>query len=207
MWVLFDLGGVVVDVDLNWSRDAWQASTGTSYAEFDRVFLDSGLKEQIDRGETASKDALDTIRELCGTPLEDQQIRDCWTACLQARPRSTQLVHAVSRQAPCAVLSNTDPIHSAWIERNTGIQEAIKRWIYSFQCGHMKPEASIFHFALELLEAEPKSTLLIDDRSENIDAAHRLGMDVLHYTSFQSVVNGLIQRDLLPSGWTPSLES
>ena len=204
MVVLFDLGGVVVDVDLNWSRDAWVATTGTSHADFDRVFLDSGIKDQIDRGEMSEVEALTRIRELHGAPVEDHQIRHCWTSCLRTRPYSTQLVHAVSQRARCAVLSNTDPIHSAWIEGQSGIRDAITRWFYSYQCGSMKPESQIFLVALQGLGVPAEETVLIDARPENIAAAQRLGMDTIHYTSFESVCEGLAARELIPANWLPS---
>jgi len=207
MLVLFDLGGVVVDVDLSWSREAWATTTGTSHADFDRVFLNSGVKDRIDRGQMSESEALATIRRLHGGPIEDQHIRNCWTACLRTRPTSTQLVHAVSQRAPCAVLSNTDPIHSAWIEEQSEIRGAITRWFYSYQCGSMKPEPQIFLVALQELGVPAEEAVLIDDRSENVAAAQQLGMDTIHYTSFESVCTALAERDLIPADWLPSLET
>jgi putative hydrolase of the HAD superfamily len=201
MVVLFDLGGVVVDVDLNWSRVAWAATTGTSHTDFDRVFLDSGIKDQIDRGEMSESEALARIRELHSGAIEDHQIRHCWTSCLRTRPYSTQLVHAVARRSRCAVLSNTDPIHSAWIEEQSEIRDAISRWFYSYQCGSMKPEPRIFEVTLQTLGVSAEEALLIDDREENIAAAQRLGMETIHYTSFESVCEGLAGRDLIPANW------
>lgn len=204
MLVFFDLGGVIVDVDLNWARDAWCETTGGSNADFDQVFLDSGLKDRIDRGEMSETEALERVRQLFGRPVKDEQIRSSWSSCLRARPYSGQLVHAVSQRARCAVLSNTDPMHSAWIEEHSGIGGSISRWVYSYQCGSMKPEAAIFHFALNELGVEAEQTLLIDDRPENIAAARDLGMNAIHYTSFGSTCAELGRYKLLPRNWRPS---
>jgi len=204
MLALFDLGGVIVDVDLNWARDAWRKNTGSSSADFDRVFLDSGLKDRIDRGELSESEALDRVRELFDQALQDEQIRASWTSCLRARPYSGQLVQAVAQRARCAVLSNTDPMHSAWIEEHSGISESISQWVYSYQCGSMKPEAAIFEFALNQLGVEAKQTLLIDDRPENIAAARDQGINAIHYTSFEATCRELTSYGLLPADWLPS---
>jgi glucose-1-phosphatase len=204
MLALFDLGGVIVDVDLNWARDAWCETTGGSNADFDRVFLDSGVKDRIDRGEMSESQALDKVRQLFGQELQDEQIRASWTSCLRARPYSGQLVHAVAQRTRCAVLSNTDPMHSAWIEEHSGVNESISQWVYSYQCGSMKPEAAIFRFALNELCVEAEQTLLIDDRPENVAAARDLGMNAIHYTSFEVTCIELVRYGLLPAGWAPS---
>jgi FMN phosphatase YigB (HAD superfamily) len=102
------------------------------------------------------------------------------------------------------VLSNTDPIHSAWIEEESEIRVAITRWFYSYQCGSMKPESRIFEFALQELGVAAEETVLIDDRDENIAAAQRLGMDTIHYTSFEAVCEELVDRELIPARWLPT---
>ena len=203
MWVLFDLGGVIVDVDLNWSREAWRVTTEGSYSDFDRVFLDSGIKDKIDRGDLSEAAALHAIRALSSASLSDAQIVACWTACLRCRADSAELVREVSQRASCAVLSNTDPMHSGWIEEHSGIREFISRWFYSYQCGSLKPQAAIYRFALDGLATEPQSALLIDDRADNIAAAQTLGIDTIHYTSFAEVCQALLERELLPPDWTP----
>ncbi|MBJ95965.1 MAG: hypothetical protein CMP23_15995 [Rickettsiales bacterium] len=203
MLVFFDLGGVVVDVNLNWARQAWARSTAQAPTEFNRIFLDSGLKDLIDRGQLSADAAIERVQQASETPVSAEQIRSCWSACLRKRPSSTRLVHEVARKSRCAVLSNTDPIHSAWLEANTGINPAIEHWVYSYQCHALKPEPEIYRFALEQLKIPATQALLIDDRAENIAAARSMGMDTIHFDRLDQVVSALAARDLLAVSWQP----
>jgi len=201
--VFFDLGGVVVDVDLQQARSTWASTLNTSESDFDRVFLNSGIKDAMDRGKITRSEALGELSALCTPTVGEDLIIRCWTSAITARPEVSELVREVARNARCAVISNTDPLHAAYIESETGIGAAIERWVYSYQAGSMKPESGILRLALQHLAVHPEDALLIDDRVENLVAARSLGMDGLHYDNFESVRRGLAARGLLGPGWLP----
>jgi len=201
--VFFDLGGVVVDVDLQRARCAWAAELGTSESDFDRVFLDSGIKDAMDVGKITRSQALRDLCALCASPVAEEVIVRCWSSSISPRPEVSEMVHEVARNARCAVISNTDPVHAEYIKAVTGISTAIERWVTSYQAGSMKPEIGILRLALQHLAVHAEDALLVDDREENLVAARSLGMDGLHYDNFESVRRGLAARGLLGPGWLP----
>ncbi len=80
-------------------------------------------------------------------------------------------------------------------------------WSHSLKLA--KPEAAIYHCAAEGLATPPAHILFIDDREENIAAAHSAGMQAIHYTSHAAFEAEMHRRGLAyllhPVSQTPEL--
>jgi putative hydrolase of the HAD superfamily len=73
--------------------------------------------------------------------------------------------------------------------------------IWSFQHRMIKPDPEIYHLLLEKLCTVPEETLFLDDKLENIDAARRLGIQALQFSTVDQ-----LRQDLISSGldaWLP----
>jgi 2-haloacid dehalogenase len=71
------------------------------------------------------------------------------------------------------------------------------RWfdgtVVSAHEGVIKPEREIFERLLERYELDPERTLMIDDAQRNVEAAERLGMKAVHFSTprrLRSVLDG-----------------
>jgi len=201
--VFFDLGGVVVDVELDRARRAWSDAMGTGPEDFDRVFFESGIKDRMDIGRLGTSEALGEIQALLGGSIDEALVVRCWSSSLSPRPRVSELIRKVAASTRCAVISNTDPLHAATIEAQGGIAGVVERWVYSYQAGCLKPHSGIFELALRHLGVRAEETLLVDDRQDNLAAARELGMDGLHYDSFETLRRGMAERGLIEPGWLP----
>jgi putative hydrolase of the HAD superfamily len=192
--ILFDLGLVVVDVELSIGRAVWQALTGREGGEFDRVFFDSGIKYHMDIGELSAQDAIAAACKLTEGQVSPEIIESCWNAVLTARPEVSRAICKLSQDYRCDVLSNTDPIHAKWIQEQCGIMEAITHWTFSFDSGHMKPQRPLFEVALKAADVPAEEALLVDDRSDNIATAKALGMDTIWVNDEEQVLAELRAR-------------
>jgi len=59
-----------------------------------------------------------------------------------------------------------------------------------------KPEPAIYHHAAEGLRTPPENILFLDDRTENIDAAHAIGMQAILYTTHNAFEEEMHARNL-----------
>lgn len=75
-----------------------------------------------------------------------------------------------------AVLSNTNPFEV--INEKWNIKQHLSEEIYSFQISHLKPSNESFNIILEKLNVKPEECIFIDDNSENLLAAKKLGMKI-----------------------------
>lgn len=193
--VLFDLGRVVVDVDKRWAEEAWGRATGRS--DFSAIFFDSGIKDDLDVGRINAEEGLTRAARLAGPPATRSLVRDCFNQMIRARPRVRTMATELARRYRIGVISNTDPVHAAWIEDNTGFDAFVEHWTYSFDVGAMKPGADLFVAALEAMEVPGDACVLLDDRADNCATARGLGIDAIRFESFEQAQRELVARGML----------
>ncbi|MFH4965856.1 HAD family phosphatase [Gaetbulibacter sp. M235] len=82
------------------------------------------------------------------------------------------------------LLSNTNEIHINWVKENIPFYENFKNCFDEFYLSHeimlRKPNEDVFQFVLKENNLEAKHTLFIDDNSDNINSAKKLGYQVWH---------------------------
>ncbi|MCX6163646.1 MAG: HAD-IA family hydrolase, partial [Ignavibacteriae bacterium] len=66
------------------------------------------------------------------------------------------------------LLSNTDPVHINFIDRNFPFVRLFKKRVLSYKVRMNKPQKKIFQYVLQKYNLEPCKTLIIDDVKENI---------------------------------------
>lgn len=170
--VAFDLGGVLVDVEIA----KLAARLGRPADECDAAFFGGGLHDDVTIG-AVDGDAFvaEAARRLgCAPALA----RDAWACFVEAMPGADALVRALT--VPCVAWSNTDPVHWARIaEQLPSLCGAAQR-CSSFHVGAAKPDASYYQRAVAVLGLRPDEILFVDDRAENVAAARAHGVDARH---------------------------
>jgi putative hydrolase of the HAD superfamily len=95
-----------------------------------------------------------------------------------------------------AILSNMgDAVHESIIVEHAWIN-TFDALIWSYQLGVIKPNPTIYRYALEKLNAQPEKTLFLDDRSENITAARALGIQAILFSTVDKLREDLIAAGL-----------
>ena len=186
--IIFDLGGVVLDLDVDLSATAFAELSGLSKEEIYRKFLDEDWSSTFEKG---AIDAAAFRHNLCkslDTELSDRQIDKAWNAMLVAIPLSRlQLVDDLRNKYQTFVLSNTNAIHietfkNMVVKTTSGgsITDYFDKVYYSNELGMRKPDSEIFSYVIDLNNLIPEETLFIDDMEENVIAAQALGIKTVH---------------------------
>ena len=78
------------------------------------------------------------------------------------------------------VLSNMSKEYIEYL-RKMPVYQYFNKDIISCEVGLTKPETEIYKLLLDTLSLDPKQTIFIDDRKENVDAAAALGIVPFHF--------------------------
>ncbi|HLO38869.1 MAG TPA: HAD family phosphatase, partial [Lacibacter sp.] len=185
--IIFDLGGVLLDIDFKLSEKAFAELGVTNFADFFNQFHSNDLFRKL---ETGMDDALfyNDFRSGTGLQLSDEQIRDAWNALLMDyRPESVAILPQLREKYKLYLLSNTNEIHLQEFQRRYEIwkpgelfDDLFDAAYYSHRIGHRKPNASAFEYVLEKHNLIAIETLFIDDSINNIESAQQLGLQTIH---------------------------
>lgn len=173
--VLFDVGGVLVELDGAPSLIRWLGPTASREA-LHRRWLESPAviaheTGRIDLEEFAAR----AVVEL-GLPVSAAEFRAdflSWPRGMQ--PGALALLDEVRGRCRVAALSNTCAAHWPAIAA-MGLAGRFDRLFLSHEVGHLKPSDAAFLAALDGLALRPEQVLFIDDNGFNVDAAAALGL-------------------------------
>lgn len=189
-FVLFDLGGVLVDVDERLSRARW-VDLGYAEGRYDAAFYGSHAKPGGDLGDHSPEGMRRLVEALAGAPVTPEGLIDIWTAQVAWRPWTRDLLGRL--QVPYGVLSTIDPIHAAALGPLPGASPVL----YSCEMGVVKPARRAFEIAAEACPCAPEQIRYVDDRSENVAAALEVGFDarlVSDRPSIESALQGVLAQ-------------
>lgn len=200
--ILLDLGGVLIDVDYRATARAFQA---LGCSDFDRLYSKAQqdrLFDGFETGELTPVQFRDRIREVLRPDLSDNTIDACWNAMLGSiPPERIELVRRLKEHYQLLLLSNTNAIHIPAFEdiiaRGNGIADFKALFhgaYYSCDIGLRKPHEEAFLHVLRAHDADPASTLFIDDSFQHVEGARRAGLQAEHLELDKEDVTQLVQR-------------
>ena len=182
--IIFDIGRVIIHVNLERSFEDFGKRDGLSADQVWTALLNDERWNDWQEGRMTPQDWHKHLTEKFDLPFTFEQFCESWNRVLDPVTILPEvLFERLGTKCRLALLSNTDPIHVAHIEATFGFVRHFPVRVYSCRVGTTKPAPMIYHHALREAEALPEETLYIDDLSENVATAVRLGMTGFHFTS------------------------
>lgn len=183
MILLFDFGGVIVDLDLLRCVSAF-GELGFDVLPNLGNKGQTGLLERFESGHIDTPQFCDAVRELSGNAAAtDEQIVHAWQQFLVGVPEERlELLLRIRRHYPTAVLSNTNPVHWAQARdgffryKGLGVEDFFRHTFLSYEMGVMKPQAEIYEKVIESLGVPASEIVFFDDLEANCEAARAAGM-------------------------------
>ncbi|NPA35572.1 MAG: HAD family phosphatase [Chlorobi bacterium] len=185
--IIFDLGGVVVDIDLQRSINAFKRLGISNPERFIRHGVHNDIFLKLETGAISDSEFYEGIRELAGRNLSDDAIRLAWCAMFTSLPnRRVKIIENLRMRYKVLLLSNTNSIHlsrfDAMAEGYGSLSHLFDNVYYSFRLHDNKPNLSIFKRVIEMEKIIPEKTLFLDDAKKNIEAARKTGMHTMLIT-------------------------
>jgi putative hydrolase of the HAD superfamily len=201
--VVFDYGMVLSEAPNPEAREQLRQISGLSEAELDRHYWVD--RHAYDRGDFTGLEFWQRLVANAGLTLQYDQIDslNAWDARMWTSINPAMLAWHQQLKAQglkTAILSNMgDTVMESILEKFTWIED-FDVLIWSYQHRLAKPEAAIYKLLLDRLCTAPEETLFLDDKLENIEAAHKLGIRGLQFSTVTQ-----LRKDLIASGFSSQL--
>ncbi len=181
--ILFDLGDVLIDIDFQKVKAAFE---NLGITEFDKQFSQltaSSLFENLETGKISETDFYKEIQQQSKIPLAETDIKNAWNAILlDFRAESMKRLQELKQTHRLFLLSNTNAIHLTEVNnilhRQLGINNLdvfFEKAYYSHVVGLRKPYRQVFDYVLKDAGIVASETMFIDDTPPNIETAGQLG--------------------------------
>jgi putative hydrolase of the HAD superfamily len=182
--IIFDLGGVIIDIDYNLAAKAFKDLGIVDFDNFYSKAKQSTLFDDFEKGFISNEDFRVQLRSYLPSSITDLQIDNAWNAMLLGIPASRiDFIQQIAAKYRIFLLSNTNRIHiEAFTIYNDekfgkGYFESIFEYCYfSSDIGMRKPDAEIFEFVLSENGLLKEETIFIDDSIQHIDGALKIGL-------------------------------
>lgn len=198
--IIFDFGGVLLDIDIRLTINAFRA-LGLTGMKSDEIHpQNAGVFLQLELGDITEEQFIRTLQSYvpAGMPVPTrEQILDAWNALLLPYDwRRFQLLDQLREsEYKIFLLSNTNLPHRLHFidrfdrENPTGrtFESYFDRCFYSDAMHLRKPEPEIYLTTLRKAGIQARETLFIDDNKPNTDAAAKLGIQVFHLVAPSTV--------------------
>lgn len=196
--LIFDLGGVIIDLDFPASNKEFANLSGLSVNEVVQRTEGMMLYGEYEKGLISSQQFRRQISDLLQFSASDEAIDKAWCAMLGGMPAPRlQLLQRLKSKYRTFALSNTNDIHvrkfNSIVEESLGsvhlFNEHFEEVYFSHEMKMRKPDSEIYLTVLQEQQLKPAETLFIDDNLDNIQGAANLGIQTLHLQDPQQLIS------------------
>ena len=186
--IIFDLGGVIIEIDPDRTTTAFSRIIGKPFDEIKARIEDLKLFYKYEVGELTDQEFRELVRQFVERSITDEEIDAAWNDLLLEIPfQRIDLLKDLQSSYRTFLLSNTNFIHYRQVERIlSGIapihsfSNLFEKVYLSYELKLCKPDEKIYNFVLNDAGLKPEETLFIDDNFNNIQSASALGINTIH---------------------------
>lgn len=179
--VYFDFGGVLVRTEFQAPRQQLAERLGMEYEDLMRVVFESETARQASLGLIEEQAHWEAILRALRLPTDQRQaLTNAFFGGDVTDRNLIAFLRGLRPQFKIGLISNAWSGLRAYIT-DQGFADVFDTMIISAEVGLMKPDAAIYHLALERLGVQPAEAVFVDDFVENIEGARAVGMHAVHF--------------------------
>ncbi len=195
--VIFDLGGVIVNLDYQKTVAAFKKTLPDIASDF---FLgqEAQLKffSDYEVGKITTSEFMMSFNQHYACQLNPKTFSECWNAMILNLPleRIELLKKLKAKGKKIYLLSNINELHEKYFEEildsyklKSSFFGLFDKVYYSHKVGLRKPSPEIFKLVLSENHLNPAETLFIDDTLGHVQSARELGINAIHLQKNESI--------------------
>lgn len=183
--IVFDLGGVIIDLDRQESVDRFVAMGIADAGDMLNPYRQYGVFLQSEDGSITAEGFIEKLSEMSGKALSYETVSQGWLGFLK-KVSQEKLDYILSLRADYKIylLSNTNPFvmdfvnTTAFSEAGKPITEYFDKIYASCEMKVAKPHREIFELMLADSGMIPSETLFLDDGEANVKMGAAVGLHI-----------------------------
>jgi haloacid dehalogenase superfamily, subfamily IA, variant 3 with third motif having DD or ED len=194
--IIFDLGGVLLNLDTAKTRNSFISLGITHIDELFRIGHAGSFFKDYEVGAISDEQFVDEALKLARPGTTRQAIIDAWNAMLLDFPAErVALLQQLKTRYRVFLFSNTNSLHLHCFQNSFREVHGIpmdslfeKAW-YSHVINLRKPDVAAFEFVVKESGLHAADTLFIDDALVNVEGARAAGLQAVHLEPGKSIMD------------------
>ena len=185
--IIFDMGGVLLDLDIEGCKKAFKEDLG--FMEIDEI-LDpchqKGIIGDMEGGVVTGEEFCAYIKASSKEGVTDEDVkRAFWKIVTGLEPYKGKMLQKLAEKYDVYLLSNNNPVimpFAAELFASVGfpLENFTKRY-FSYQMKMLKPSAEMYKAVIEDIGLPAEEMLFVDDSQANVDASIAAGLPAIYY--------------------------
>lgn len=187
--IIFDYGNVIHKWDNDIFLNKVVKKSNKTYDYVKEVVFGSRLYRKFDSGVISPTEFFEIIKEQCNFLMSKEEFFKAYSDRLFEKIKTNiDLAKRLKKNYKVSLLSNTNKIDFNFVIKKSELFPLFDTITLSFEIKSVKPDKEIFLDALKKLNFKPDECVYIDDIKEYSDAASKLGIHGIHYTSYENLI-------------------
>lgn len=203
--ILFDLGGVLIDLDREEAVHRFEALGVTDANTLLDAYVQRGIFKDLENGTLTASQFEDALAQQYEGDFSHEAVFNAVMGFFRSIPLyKFNFLNSIRDQYRLFILSNTNPYIMEYMENShflpggLSLSDCVEKIFASYRYGAMKPEKKFFEAITREVGILPEESLFIDDGEVNTDAAKVMGFNVLwveNGTDWRSQVSKTLALD------------
>ena len=186
--LLFDLGNVLLPIDLRLAYQAFSRFSGSYSADqIEKITHQEGLWQAYEAGLMDESSFRTSIKSRFEMECHDDDFDEAFNALLLGFHQGLySFLSDLADKFDLYLLSNTSSIHAKVFLLNQlgpegqNVFDLFQKIFLSFEMGLIKPDPQIYRQVLKEMEFPASQVMFFDDNFSNIESAQHMGIRAIH---------------------------
>ena len=188
--IIFDFGGVIINIDYLRTIEAFKELGITNFEERYSQANQSSLFSDLEIGKISAQRFINDLLAMLPKGTSPNKVVHAWNAMILDVPKSAvDVITSLKGKYRLFLLSNTNEIHipKALVEwsktTDVDFHDCFEHVYLSHEMGLRKPSEEIFRRLCAEQNIQAENALFIDDSKQHIIGASKIGLNTFHLTS------------------------
>ena len=203
--IIFDMGGVIVDLDIEDCKRAFKEYLG--YYRIDELIdpcHQKGIYGDLEEGKISGDEFRRIVlQDSDPGALAENVDKAMWHILTGISPYKVEMLKRLSESYDLYLLSNNNPVclpRAKAIFEGAGIplEKIFRRCFYSFEMKALKPSETFYKAVVREIGIPAEQMFFIDDSQKNVDGAIAAGLPAVYYepgTDLGALINNVLEGD------------
>jgi glucose-1-phosphatase len=194
--LLFDFGGVLVEIDFGRAFSSWANSSGVPVEQIASRFEFDANYAAHEVGRIGAAEYFDALRRTLGIDVSDELFVAGWNSIfVDALPGVGAVLDQAGARHPLYMFSNTNATHHEfWAQKFRALLSPFREIFVSHHIGLRKPTPEAFHAVIARLGLSHDRVAFFDDLAENVEGARSVGLRAFHVRSAEQTARVLREQ-------------